>query len=55
MKVCASAVDIRELWRQIEQFSSEVNNTPGIFKRLQLLHRSELYVREDGSHFEHVL
>jgi hypothetical protein len=36
-KTYATTVSTREeLWRQIQQFSSELKNRPGIFERLRL-------------------
>jgi hypothetical protein len=48
-KVCVSTVSTREeLWCRLHQFSSEIKNTPRIFKclRVSFLYRAELCVRE---------
>jgi hypothetical protein len=57
-KVCASAVEtIEELWHQIQQFASEIKNTPEISERSILPYslKIKLCVHEHEGHFEHLL
>jgi hypothetical protein len=43
MKVCGTTVGTgEELWRPIQQFSSEIKNTPRIFERLRVSFNAEL-------------
>jgi hypothetical protein len=57
-KVYASTVGTgEELWRRIQQFPSEIKYTPEIVERWRVPYsrRTELCVRENSGHFEHVL
>jgi hypothetical protein len=57
-KVYASKVDTREkLCHQIEQFSNEIKNIPGIFQHLRVpfSRRAKLCVCEHGGNLEHLL
>jgi hypothetical protein len=58
IKVYGCRVSSREApCYQIQQFASEIENTPRIFECLQVSfsHRAELFVHEHGGHFEHFL